>query len=299
MRLFAALFSALAALCSMTSAQSSPEMYFAQLDAAQVVPPVSSAGVGNCTLSIDALGNVMVSGTFAGLSGNPILVFVRSAPVGTNGGDVARLRATWPKGSTGSGTISGAFTATTAQILSLRNGLWYITIDTGSFTGGEVRGQFLPSFMAFGTPHRPLGSAALSTDPVTGDLIVSNIGSSGNDGFEVDLSSIAPRMKGWGTSFRDGFNTMTVPQGAYRETHLIGTVNGQPDQVIFTTHVEAVGANVRYSWSSPFLANPTVTLRIFLGDNLINALPGYSGGFISLPALITCDEEMKDSHGET
>jgi hypothetical protein len=43
-------------------------------------------------------------------------------------------------------------------------------------------GQFF-----FGLPHAPLGSAALVLDTPTGHLVVSNIGSSGQDGVRIDL----------------------------------------------------------------------------------------------------------------
>jgi hypothetical protein len=54
------------------------------------------------------------------------------------------------------------------------------------FVSSAVLAGIAGSFF-FGLPHTPLGNAALDLDPSSGELVVSNIGSSGEDGVSIDL----------------------------------------------------------------------------------------------------------------
>jgi hypothetical protein len=53
-------------------------------------------------------------------------------------------------------TYTGSHTPTPSQLADLRNGLWYVNLHTGSFPGGEVRGQLaaakLPTTFGAGCP---------------------------------------------------------------------------------------------------------------------------------------------------
>ncbi len=78
----------------------------------------------------------------------------------------------------------------------------------GCFSGGVFANRVAnlslhydgPELIAFGLPHRPIGNATLATD-LAGSLVVSNLGSSGQDGISAMIPSPAAGATefGWGT----------------------------------------------------------------------------------------------------
>jgi hypothetical protein len=57
------------------------------------------------------------------------------------------------------------------------------------FASSVLLAGFASSFF-FGLPHTPLGNATLGLDPSSGELVVSNLGSSGQDGVSIGLGGV-------------------------------------------------------------------------------------------------------------
>ncbi len=97
---------------------------------------------------------------------------------------------------------------------------------------------------AFGLKHCPLGQASLELQD--GKLVVSNIGSSGEDGVSVELPQSTaywqPELNDLGDP-ADPDNP--VPDGAFMRLTTLGTLDGQPDQIISVAHHEDMGAVVK------------------------------------------------------
>jgi hypothetical protein len=109
------------------------------LDGMQEVPPVSPAGTGTATLTLDvATRLVSISGSYTGLTSNQTLAHLHGpAPRGMNAGVLITLVGT---GGT-SGTFSGSATLSNANVTNLLNNLTYLNIHTMTNGGGEIRGQ--------------------------------------------------------------------------------------------------------------------------------------------------------------
>ena len=105
------------------------------------------------------------------------------------------------------------------------------------FSGGSSAGNVMAwdnlnvappatSLYAYGLPHTPLGAAQLALDP-NGNLVVSNIGSSGQDGVTTTFGD-AGLHSHW---LRVG-DPNNLPAGAFVENAVYGIVNGVPNQLI-------------------------------------------------------------------
>jgi len=94
----------------------------------------------------------------------------------------------------------------------------------------------------FGLAHSPLGQALLSPG-ANGELLVSNIGSSGQDGILVDLNNIEPANLGgfsWSLEMPE-----PLPIGAVMRTDGTGQFDGVPDLPAGSQGVEQVAAGLR------------------------------------------------------
>jgi hypothetical protein len=112
----------------------------ADLSGASEVPPVTSAGKGTATASLDTATKTLTwTVTYSGLT--PTAGHIHGpAAVGANagvlvalGGDPASLAS----------PIKGSATLTDAQISDLEAGRTYINLHTAANKGGEVRGQLV------------------------------------------------------------------------------------------------------------------------------------------------------------
>jgi len=129
--------------------------FVASLDGLSEVPPNPSPGLGAAQLVIGANGTAQIIVSFGGLVAPTTASHIHTAPVGVNG------PVTIPLALVG-GQFVATFTPTTAQLLDVRNGNWYVNIHTTAFPGGEIRGQLraatLPTTFGpacVGTPGRP------------------------------------------------------------------------------------------------------------------------------------------------
>jgi hypothetical protein len=85
----------------------------------------------------------------------------------------------------------------------------------------------------FGLAHSPLGQALLLMG-ANGEVIISNIGSSGDDGARIDLGE----AEGWG--FTIDTIDYAAPIGAFKQWTMRGTIDGLADQEAWTERHELI-----------------------------------------------------------
>jgi hypothetical protein len=119
------------------------QIYDANLDPFQEVPPHNTPGYGSAdfTLSGTTLSINAGTGVYADLLAGASTVRLQDAAVGANGPTIFTFNLDTP-GNT-SGTFSGSGTLTAGQITDLNNGNLYVNITDSVFPSGEIRGQIL------------------------------------------------------------------------------------------------------------------------------------------------------------
>jgi uncharacterized repeat protein (TIGR01451 family) len=117
-------------------------LFFATLDGAQEVPSTNSSGSGKAVLQLSPdEKTARVSLNFTSLSGAQTDAHIHGpAAPGIDGPVIFPL----PLGQFSDFQIN----LTPSQVQDLKNGLLYVNVHTGMFTGGEIRGQFLSSASA-------------------------------------------------------------------------------------------------------------------------------------------------------
>jgi hypothetical protein len=109
----------------------------ADLSGANEVPPVTTAGKGSATATLDT-GTKMLTWTvdYSGLSGPVTAAHIHGpAAAGTNAGVLI------PLGTNLANPIKGSATLTDAQVSDLEAGRTYVNLHTADNKGGEIRGQ--------------------------------------------------------------------------------------------------------------------------------------------------------------
>ena len=137
----AALFLGTAAAFSFASPASALDSHtlYAVLSGGSEVPPVSPAGIGTATITLDDVtGVVSVTGSFSGMTSTVTAAHIHGlAAPGANGGILVGLTET---GGT-SGTLGGGGVLTPAEVTGMLGGLTYVNLHTTMNGAGEVRGQ--------------------------------------------------------------------------------------------------------------------------------------------------------------
>ncbi len=117
--------------------------FLVRLNAAQEVPPTSSAAVGSGTVTLNADKTLSYDISYSGLTADFQAAHIHGPAVpGTN------APVLFPLTNVPTDARSGALRGTTsvlntAQVADLTNGLMYANIHTLDFQGGEIRGQIL------------------------------------------------------------------------------------------------------------------------------------------------------------
>lgn len=132
----------LIAIASLLAATAMGQTLGAVLTASQEVPPTTTPGFGNATVTFDATrANAVVTITVANL-GSPINNFhIHENVAGANGPVIVNLIGLG--GTFNNGTMTGTFpiAADVAQRMLLNPGGFYVNVHTTAFPGGAVRGQ--------------------------------------------------------------------------------------------------------------------------------------------------------------
>jgi len=141
-------------------------MCFADLDGAQMVPPVVTGASGAAQLTFDPGTNVFGWNpiSFADLTTEATTIFIHGpAPPNVNSGvqvDVGLLSGGVPAATTGE--ITGSAFIDDTQKSDLLNELWYIVVRNAEFPAGEIRGQIICEvFHPVGGTILPIDSFAL------------------------------------------------------------------------------------------------------------------------------------------
>ena len=96
------------------------------------------AGIGSLT-AVLAGKQVTITGTFEGLRSPATTAQIRRAPKGLRGAAIFDLTVS----KAAKGNVSGSFELTPEQIADLRNGLWYVQIQSERAPDGNLRGWLL------------------------------------------------------------------------------------------------------------------------------------------------------------
>ena len=128
-----------------------------------------------------------------------------------------------------------------------------------------------------GLDHSPLGTATLTVQTNgtgTNRLVVSNLGSSGQDGVEIRVSSVDK----WHAHWLDLDSDNTLPVGAFVRTTARGPLGGLTDQVLGSVRVQKAG-NQAYDVSANFspLGASTRTVEAYFQGALVARVTGQSG----------------------
>lgn len=202
------------------------QTYVAWPDGAQALPPNGSMATATANVTLNADHSLSCSVLASGLAGTVAHVHIGSQGV------VGPILLSLAGGPT---TWSGTTMPLTPlqQDALLTKGL-YVDVHSTAFPGGEIRDQIVAVTVAHGLRHAPLGTAVLSLDPV-GNLVVSNIGSSGQDGVAIDLGeAIGPMACDVGFP---GLALDTNP-GSHWSLSAIGQIAGVPGQLIGSMEVQ-------------------------------------------------------------
>ncbi len=126
-----------------------------------------------------------------------------------------------------------------------------------------------------GLTHTALGNATLAQESGTGNLLVDNIGSSGEDGVSVSLGE----SSGWAVAT----DILIDNPGDSMTTSLIGSVNGVADQVMATATIEGTASGANLQVSFPAIGTSGTLYELFDANEVL------VGSFVVDPALRATD----------
>ena len=120
------------------SAMAETMVFHAKLDGATEVPPKTTAGAGQATVTLDTTAKtVTYAVTYTGLSGPATMGHIHGpAAPGANAGIVVPF-------ANAASPIDGKATLTDAQIADLEAGKYYVNVHTAANPAGEIRGQLV------------------------------------------------------------------------------------------------------------------------------------------------------------
>ena len=108
------------------------------LTGAQEVPPVSTAGSGNGSITVGADQSVSGSVTTMGVEGT--MAHIHLAAPGANGPVIVPMAKT----ADGVWSVPAGAKLTDAQFQSFKDGNLYVNVHSATNRGGEIRGQLKP-----------------------------------------------------------------------------------------------------------------------------------------------------------
>ena len=135
-----------------------------------------------------------------------------------------------------------------------------------------------------GLVHTATGTATL--DVKSNRLIVSNLGSSGQDGVSIAL----PQMAAWDAHWQPLDPTGALPVGAYVQSEILGTAGTVSDGLLGSWKLTKADAG-RYAVTADFtpLGASTVTLMVYNGTTLVATLTGQSGVLANVNGCVDDD----------
>jgi len=117
------------------------QIYEANLNGLQEVPPNASPATGFGDFSLTGTTFSVTTGSYQDLLGNSTFITLNDASSGTNA--LIAILTSDVLGAT-TGTFSGSVPLTSIQITDLQNGNLYVNIRSMAFPSGEICGEILP-----------------------------------------------------------------------------------------------------------------------------------------------------------
>ena len=129
-----------AIFCLLSAGAWAQQVFTANLNSAQEVPPNASTatGFGRVTLN-EAETQITASVYYSGLSSGTTVGHIHVAAAGANGPFLFNLAPT--AGQTAGSVVNATFSITPTQVADLKLGLMYFNIHTTNNSDGEIRGQ--------------------------------------------------------------------------------------------------------------------------------------------------------------
>jgi hypothetical protein len=189
-------------------------------------------------------------------------------------------------------TLAGGPTVTGTEILMIPEG----ATPVSSISAAQILAANIPSFILTnesvsvsyaGLTPTPVGNALIANqlDHGSNTLVVSNLGSSGQDGVDFALPSNSPGLDVvWQSLEQSG----TLPVGAYLQERLVGTANGVTNGLLGTITMAkncAVCGGSNWVVSADFspIGATTYTVQAYRSGALVAQATGQPGA-----ALATC-----------
>jgi len=138
-----------------------------------------------------------------------------------------------------------------------------------------------------GLEHSALGMASLTLQGDT--LVVSNIGSSGEDGVAIDVGSATA----WEVS-----RVLDAQPGGVLTQFALGLVEGEPGRLATSARMEDDnGSHVVFSADYTPIGSPTQTIEVYKEGILVARVTGHPGDQVAARASIGIGEEGVDGSG--
>ena len=135
-----------------------------------------------------------------------------------------------------------------------------------------------------GLDHTGIGTATL--DIQHNRLIVSNLGSSGQDGVTIPM----PKSASWMAHWQPLDPTGSLPAGAYVQSEILGTAGSITNGPLGSWRLTKLPSG-SYGVTANFtpLGASTVTLQVFNGTTLVTTLTGQSGALVIVNGCVDDD----------
>ena len=138
------LLTSLVAISAALAAQAQSSFTVTLTGAAERPTPVTTSATGSGTLTLSG-SSLSYNITYSGLSGTGLSGQHIHGDANTTAAAPVLFTLLGGVANSTSGTLAGTITGLTAgQITSLQSQLWYVNVHSGTFPGGEIRGQIVP-----------------------------------------------------------------------------------------------------------------------------------------------------------
>jgi CHRD domain len=264
--------------------------YLSMLSGSNETPPNASTATGKATFHLNGDNTLTYSVATTGVTGTASHIHI--GPAGVAGSIIFPLAG----GPTNWAGTTGVLTA--AQLTALNNTGLYVNVHSAAFPGGEIRDQLRPVKLFKGSSHVAMGGASLAIGP-TGGLVVSNIGSSGQDGVECAMWILGTGKDGpWSEFSTQGdFDPATMPVGSLVTQNAIGA----GEKILSTSCVQA-NASGNFTALIDFApaGSPTYTCNVFDGTTLVASQSGLHSGDVHFGAAaskykLECETSLETS----
>jgi len=150
-----------------------------------------------------------------------------------------------------------------------------------------IPGEWAVAFNEKNIPHTTLGDARFSgTDMDT--VRVSNIGSSGNDGVEIDFIDfiVGDMVTSFEMEMLEIDSLDILPQTAMLMIGVTGSVEGRAGSDIGIIEIEKVGNKLEFLPNFTAVNSTTTTIEIFNNGSFVNRVTGHTG----IAAMVSSDK---------